>query len=221
MCGRFADPNLSGGELDLSGLNVAPVARRFNVKPTQEVLILGGDPLRGHMARWSLIPSWHKGALADWKATTFNARIEDAARKPAFRQVWKHGRCLIPAGGFFEWTGPKGARQPVFFSSATNEETLYFAGLASRWEGLLTCTILTRGATGAMAGLHDRMPVILDTDERAAWLDGSAETEGLGAGARLRHWPVAKFGTHDDGPALIEPDDRQAPDQALQDAATE
>ncbi|ADE85062.1 SOS response-associated peptidase family protein [Rhodobacter capsulatus] len=44
-----------------------------------------------------------------WKAATFNARIEDAREKPAFRQVWRHGRCLVPVGDFYEWSGPKAA----------------------------------------------------------------------------------------------------------------
>jgi len=140
-----------------------------------------------------------------WKATTFNARIEDAREKPAFRQVWRHGRCPVPVGGFYEWSGPRGARQPHFFSPAGNEANLYLAGLASRWRDLLTCTILTREATGAMAGLHHRMPVILNADERDAWLGGADDVAPLGTGVTLACHPVAAFGLQDDGPELIEP----------------
>ncbi|WP_233093057.1 SOS response-associated peptidase family protein [Paracoccus sp. IB05] len=50
---------------------------------------------------------------------------------------------MIPVGGFYEWTGAKGRRQPHFIRSAGNEETLFLAGLASRWRNLLTCTIQT------------------------------------------------------------------------------
>lgn len=206
MCGRFIDPNLRGTELGLSQIKIDPFPRRFNIKPTQDVLVVPSDPAKAALARWWLIPSWHKGDLRDWKATTFNARIEDAATKPTFRAVWKHGRCLIPAGGYYEWTGEKGAKQPHAILSAGNEETLWFAALASRWQDLLTCTILTRAATDAVAAIHHRMPVILDADERDAWLSG-ADTPNLGATARLRSHPVARFGLHDDGPNLIEPCD--------------
>ena len=78
------------------------------------------------------------------------------------------------------------------------------AGLALRWHNLLTCTILTRPANDSMAGLHDRMPVILNIEEREAWLSGS-EDPGLGAEAKLRHFPVRPFGMADEGPELIEP----------------
>lgn len=205
MCGRFVDPNLRNTEADLSQLGIDPFPRRYNVKPGDEVTILAKQPLTALIARWGLIPSWFDGRTpTDWKASTFNARIEDAADRPSFRQVWRHGRCLVPVGGFYEWTGPKGHRQPHFFRPAGNEETLFLAGLASRWHGLLTCTILTRAATGAMAGLHDRMPVILNTEERGLWLGGAAGAD-LGAGARLAHHPVRSFGLHADGPELIEP----------------
>ncbi len=131
------------------------------------------------------------------------ARIEEARDKPTFRQVWRHGRCLIPVGAFYEWSGPKAQRRPHVFLPAGNEGNLYLAGLACRWRSLLTCTIMTRAATEAMAGLHDRMPVILNGDEREAWLAGS-DGPGLGAGARLLHHPVAPFGLSDDGPQLLE-----------------
>lgn len=96
-----------------------------------------------------------------------------------------------------------GAKQPHFIHPAGNDETLVFAGLASRWEGLLTCTILTRAANDTTADLHHRMPVILDPEERDAWPGGSDDLS-LGAEARLRHRPVKPFALTDDGPVLVE-----------------
>ncbi|MBK0327275.1 SOS response-associated peptidase [Rhodobacteraceae bacterium F11138] len=206
MCGRFVDPNLRSAGLDTSWLKIDPFKdwrRRFNVKPTQDIVLLTPD-YRPMVARWWLVPSWHKGELPDWKATTFNARIEDAATKPTFRAVWNKGRCLIPMAGYFEWTGVKGNKTPHFLRGAGNEENLYAAGLASRWGDLLTCTMLTRTANADVADIHHRMPVILDTDEREAWLSGSGDAEVLGANARIAHHPVRIFGRDDEGPELIE-----------------
>ena len=203
MCGRFVDPNLRGTEAELSEIKIDPFPRRYNVKPTQDILIVAKTPLEAMFARWWLVPSWHRGELQDWKATTFNARLEDARTKPSFRAVWKHGRCLIPAGGYYEWTGDKGDKQPHFITSAGNEETLWFAGLASRWQDLLTCTILTRAANNDIREIHHRMPVMLNADERDAWLGGTDDLN-LGAEKRLEHHPVARFGISDDGPELIE-----------------
>ncbi|WP_376872426.1 SOS response-associated peptidase [Albirhodobacter sp. R86504] len=203
MCGRFIDPNLRNSEVDMSQIKINPIPRRFNVKPTNDVMIFTA-PDEFQWARWGLIPTWFKGDdPKEWKAATFNARIEEAKDKPSFRGAWRYGRCIIPAGGFYEWSGPKNARRPNFFSSAGNEANLYFAGLWTEWKDIRTCTIMTRAAADAMAGIHDRMPVILAPEEREAWRGGS-EDFNLGAGSALKVWPVRRFGLLDDGPELIE-----------------
>lgn len=202
MCGRIVDPNLRDTEFDMSHIKLDPLPRRYNVKPTQDVYVLIGGGLV--WARWGLIPSWHRGELKDWKAATINARIEEAADKPSFRGPWRHGRCLIPAGGYYEWTGDRTPKQPHLFQAAGNEATLWFAGLISQWRDLLTCTIVTRAANDSVEPIHDRMPVILDTAEREAWLGGSDDLT-LGAGARVRHHPVRRFGVRDEGEELVEP----------------
>ena len=203
MCGRFVDPNLRGTEVEMSQTKINPIPRRFNVKPTQEVLVMGRVPEQAQYARWGLIPSWFRGDIRDWKAATINARIEDARDKPSFKAAWKYGRCLIPAGGYYEWAGAKAPKQPWFIASAGNEETLWFAGLVSLWGDLQTCAILTRAASEPLAALHTRMPVILSTAEREAWLSGT-EGPDLGAGAQLRYHPVKRFGIADEGEELIE-----------------
>lgn len=142
MCGRYIEPELIGTDQEHSETTINPFPqrpviipprgpRRYNVTPTQDVLIIGKSPLIAMTARWWLIPSWHRGELKDWKATTFNARIEDARSKPSFRAVWRHGRCLIPAGGYYEWTGETGAKVPHVILPGGNEPTLWFAGCPS------------------------------------------------------------------------------------------
>ena len=168
------------------------------------MVIFAKDPHEAVIARWWLIPSWHKGELKDWEAATFNARIEDAQHKPAFRAVWRRGHCIIPAAGYYQWTGEKGSKHPHFIRSAGNTETIWFASLASRWQDLLTCTILTRAANPTVEQIHDRMPVILDPEERDGWLAGSDDLS-IGKDTALKHYLVQPFGVRDDGPELIEP----------------
>jgi len=204
MCGRFIDAILRGTDDELSQIKIDPFPHRFNIKPTEDILIVAKQSLEPMMARWWLIPSWHKGDLKDFKLTTFNARIEDAKDKPTFRAVWRYGRCLIPAGGYYEWTGERGHKQPHFIQSAGNEGTLWFAGLASRWQNLLTCAIMTRAANGTVSAVHSRMPVILNAEERDAWM-GGADDLSIGEGVQLLHHPVAPFGIAAEGPELIEP----------------
>jgi putative SOS response-associated peptidase YedK len=67
------------------------------------------------------------------RLATFNARVEGVEAKPTFRNAFKSRRCIIPASGFFEWTGPKTDRTPHYFSD-TDGQILAFAGLWDRWE---------------------------------------------------------------------------------------
>lgn len=84
-------------------------------------------------------------------------------------------RCLVPADGFYEWTGPKGKRRP-FLLRPRGAQLIAFAGIYERWrngEGgeMDTVAILTCPANGTIAPLHDRMPVVLPPEHFAEWLD--------------------------------------------------
>src|ERR1700712_1452286 len=94
-----------------------------------------------------------------------------------FREAFRRRRCIVPASGFFEWTGPKGDKQPHLFSAADGSPILGFAGLWDPWrdpsgEEVLSCTIVVSGASDWMAPYHDRMPVLLSRDDFDAWLGG-------------------------------------------------
>jgi len=134
--------------------------------------------------RWGLVPHWADDEKIGNKM--INARSETAAQKPAFREAWKHRRCLVPATGFYEWNRREGTRQPFHFQSP-DQGLFCFAGLWERWErpptaqGELfadafdsgpavveTFTILTTTPNDVVAPFHDRMPVIIRDPE--VWL---------------------------------------------------
>jgi putative SOS response-associated peptidase YedK len=150
---------------------------RFNIAPTQPIPVIRQhpkEPVRKlSLMRWGLIPSWAKDSSA--AARMINARSETASTKPAFRDALKSRRCLIPADGFYEWMRTGKTKQPYCFE--VNEGELFaFAGLWDRWKGgtgkwLETCSILTTNPNAVTAPVHDRMPVILDTDAYDVWLD--------------------------------------------------
>lgn len=104
-----------------------------------------------------------------------NARSETAHTKPAFRDAAFAGRCIIPADGFYEWTGEKKDRLPTWFHPP-NGRVIGFAGLASELidprtgEVTLRFAILTTRANGLVAPLHDRMPAIIERDASTRWL---------------------------------------------------
>jgi len=111
----------------------------------------------------------------DGTAQMINARSETASTKPAFRDALKSRRCLVPAGGFYEWQKAGKAKQPYCFE--VNEGELFaFAGLWNRWKDpagntVESCSILTTTPNAVTSAVHDRMPVILDPDSYDLWLD--------------------------------------------------
>jgi putative SOS response-associated peptidase YedK len=150
---------------------------RFNIAPTQPVLVMRQnpkEPIRDlSLLRWGLVPSWAKDSST--AASMINARAETASTKPAFRDALKSRRCLIPADGFYEWVRTGKAKQPYCFE--VNEGELFaFAGIWDRWKDpsgdwVKTCSILTTTPNAVTAAVHDRMPVILDPDAYDVWLD--------------------------------------------------
>src|SRR6185369_14614438 len=100
MCGRFVTPEIAAMERfwHIGRHNwhqfILPV---FNVAPTTQVPILLKDEegvWEGRSARWGLIPSWWK--RPEPPTMTFNARSEEAASKPTWRDAMKGRRCLMP-----------------------------------------------------------------------------------------------------------------------------
>ena len=133
-----------------------------------------------------------------------------------FRDSFKRRRCIIPASGFFEWTGEKGDKQPHLFSAADGSPILAFAGLWDRWidptttEEILSCTVIVSGASAWMTLYHDRMPVLLRPEDFDAWLSGSLGADALwpAAESALREWPVSRRvnrdGVGEDDPTILE-----------------
>jgi putative SOS response-associated peptidase YedK len=146
---------------------------RYNIAPTQDVIFVtagenGYQKVRE--GRWWLVPHWAKEVP---KYTMFNAKSEEAATKPSFRDSFRSKRCLIPADGFYEWTvGEDGGKDPWHIYQP-GHEPFSFAGLWAYNPGLdiTSCTILTAPAGATMAQLHSRQPVILDPAFYDAWLD--------------------------------------------------
>ena len=218
-------------------------APSWNVAPTDEVLGVRDRPVRPAAEphekraatdtgtatserllmsfRWGLVPWWSKDTTSG--SRLFNARSETVATKASFREAFRERRIIVPADGFYEWhTTTTGQKQPYYFSRADGTP-LGFAGLAERWRPkgapkgtpyLRSCTVITAPGGADMAGIHDRMPVILDPSTFDLWLDPANEdTEELRALLRpppagtVTHHPVGPQvgNVRNNEPALIEP----------------
>jgi putative SOS response-associated peptidase YedK len=179
MCGRFVGFRKLEELKQYFPIDVARVdaVANYNVAPTQQILAIASLEGANVLDRyhWGLVPFWAKDTAIGTKM--INARVETVASKPSFREAFKKRRCLIPADGFYEWQGQKGAKQPMFIT-LPDKAAFAFAGLWETWHDkqnpgsiYRSCTIITRAATGALKALHHRMPVILKPDAFGQWLD--------------------------------------------------
>jgi putative SOS response-associated peptidase YedK len=182
MCGRFTitrrDGNSLAAELGVTADSFADYRPRYNVAPTQKhfVVRIKYENREVIPATWGLVRSGSKDA--SMAAKCINARSETIEARSAFRDAFHKRRCVVPADGFFEWTGPKTARQPTWFHRE-DSGLLLFAGLYEAWQkeaGVweTTFTILTTTANTLLASYHDRMPVILADREADDWMDPRA-----------------------------------------------
>ena len=210
----------------------------YNVAPTANIATVvsrhtepGDEPARRvRLMRWGLVPQWAKpgpdGMPAAHGPQPINARAEKVTTSPMFRSAVQHKRCLVPMDGFYEWRAepatPAGrkARKTPFYIHRGDGATLFMAGLWSVWKAaadappLLSCTIITTDAVGELAGVHDRMPLIVPADAWDAWLDPDAPADGAVAalltsppdvgGIELREVSTLVNSVRNNGPELLQ-----------------
>ena len=217
MCGRFALARCPDEVTRLFDLaECADFTPRYNIAPTTDIPVIRRSPTNQnvlHLLRWGLIPHWSKDPTSG--SRLINARSESLTEKPSFRSAFARRRCLIPADGFYEWDRQGTTKQPYYFTER-NGELLAFGGLWESWTApdgslLRTTCIITTQATGEVALIHDRMPLMIQLQDVVAWLTGTPEeAQKLLRPASygiLRSWPVSRNvnRVQEEGPELIEP----------------
>ena len=233
MCGRYVSVKADGDVLaEFDAVDATGEDRYepdWNIAPTKPVRTIVNRPLRdaqGNTAEtptrqlrvmtWGLVPSWAKDRSTAGKM--FNARVESVATKPAFRKAYEKRRCLIPADGWYEWRLLDTTTKQPLYMTPSDGHSIAFAGLYEFWRGsdgptLSTCTIITTPAEGALAEVHERMPLVLPRSAWARWLDPAVsdpsdllQSWDEAGGEHLELRPVATTVNHVDnnGPELIE-----------------
>jgi putative SOS response-associated peptidase YedK len=185
MCGRFTQqrPASELAEIFSAEPLVDDPGPRYNVAPTDEALVVVQREERRAITayRWGLIPHWAESAKVG--SRMFNARAETLTSSPAFRDALRRKRCLVPIESFYEWRREGSVRQPYAIARADGRP-LVLAGLWSGWRDPATdtvrrtFTIVTSRPNRTMAEVHDRMPVVLDDTDWAAWLDPAPTEPG-------------------------------------------
>jgi len=174
MCGRFDftwDEEVPAIRrmLDLTKERYpGAVLPRGEIFPSTEfpVLVRGTDKADIALLRWG---------MPGRNGTVINARAETADRLPMFREDLKARRGVILSTGFYEWS--RGGENVKYLFRLPESRTLYLAAL---YDEMGRYVILTEAANASLAGVHDRMPVILGGGEVLPWLrDGGFAREVL------------------------------------------
>ena len=188
MCGRFALTATPEELMELFGLlESEDFPARFNIAPTQPIMVVvageraePGSNLperKAVLVRWGFMPGWVKDPR-DFPLL-INARAESAIEKASFRAAMRHRRILVSASGFYEWRRPpKGSREPsqAYWVRPRKGGIVAFAGLMETWSSadgseVDTAAILTTAANSSIRRIHDRMPVVIQPEDFARWLD--------------------------------------------------
>jgi putative SOS response-associated peptidase YedK len=218
MCGRFARIVSDKTLRERYRLErLAKLDDRYNIAPLQNIAAVRTAAAGRELVllRWGLIPSWSEDAKIAYKLT--NARCETVVEKPSFRSAFKQRRCIIPASGFYEWKREAKQKQP-FYIHPRDEELFSFAGLWECWhdaegEIIESCAVITTEANELMRPIHDRMPVILDSEGEDEWLNPRSEPASLRAllvpfaSDQMDAYPVSTWmnNARNEGAKCIEP----------------
>ena len=175
--------------------------KQYNIAPTLNIAIYTNTHLYTY-AHFGLIPSW----AASRSSMQINARSESVFEKSSFKEAYRQRRCLIPLNGYYEWKKDAQSKksQPHFIVSASGDYFV-FAGIYESWydnalnKTILTCALLTTEPNDKIAELHDRMPVILEANQWALWLNSSSSYSELNrlfspiASEKTRYFKVSEF----------------------------
>jgi len=220
MCGRYllddeayADilmilNNLNAAKKIYSEDNFSQISNTNNQPAAnpEENFILSDFP-RGEVFPSNTAPVFEREGLFNvkwgfphWKnpSVIINARSETAAEKSMFKKPLRERRCVVPSGGFYEWsrtadnnqsngnyhtgagtrkTGRKLKDKYLF--RRPGEHMIYMAGIVGSFkdafgEEYSAFAILTTAASKSVARIHDRMPVLLTNDEFDLWINDDA-----------------------------------------------
>ncbi|TVQ89529.1 MAG: SOS response-associated peptidase [Deltaproteobacteria bacterium] len=180
MCGRFQLALTWTQLVELYGLASSGAdpgwAPSWSVCPTHRVPVIRGvgAAREGRLARWGFPMPWLARQGKDpWSRALINARGEEAASKRTWAGPLRRGRRIVPATAYVEWSRRGGRKLPVSIHHARGEP-LHLAAIASTFEregvSVEAVSLLTTAAHPSVERIHDRMPVIVPSEQLDAWL---------------------------------------------------
>ena len=197
----------------------------YNIAPESIQPVVRLDDETGErvvvLMKWGLVPYWSRGPKASF--SSINARSDKLATSGAWREPWRHRRCLIPANFFYEWEPLTKEEEKKKISKpwvvAMQDDRLFaFGGIWDRWKGndvrsnemiVESFSIITTDPNELLEPFHNRCPLILEPRDYERWL-APADPSHLPVdlvkplpSEEMKAWRVAKL--QGNGPHLLEP----------------
>jgi putative SOS response-associated peptidase YedK len=164
MCGRYFLDLEALKNVNVTTENTITYETNFNITPQSKVPLIIDNKVT--MATWGFYPDWLKSQKNS--KPLFNTRWETIQEKRTFQSAYKKHRCLVPISGWYEWKNIDGEKQPYFFHK--DKELLQAAGIYwLRSSGDIEFSIITNEAKSELSTIHNRTPLILDSNEQFKW----------------------------------------------------
>lgn len=224
MCGRISQARDLMDYYEGIGLpadeifNRMPPPRRFNLSPGTDLVAfhaLAGEP-HSDVLHWGYKTKWHESKKLP---QTINATVEKS-RTGFWSSLWKNGRAIVPADGWYEWTGEKGNKQP-WFIRPRDRQPMFIAALTGKKPDLpdqeygAGVALLTTESAGGMLDVHDRRPIVLTAKDAKMWIDLSWSFDQVQEMVRTSALPAEAFEWYqvtrevnkagNQSPAMVEP----------------
>ena len=210
MCGRLDQSDINRmlnsktWAKSLSNRSTAPDRRNVPPGTYRPVVHMEDGNLVADDVFWSYRPAWAAAAtpIPPKKRIpiAINAKVEKllgAYWKPLLRA----GRGIVLANGWYEWSGPKGNRQPWHIHQAQNEP-LFLLSLAhfgpfKEHREEAGFVLVTADSLGGMVDVHDRRPVAVTEEDALRWLDPALPPDQAQHLARTCMFDATQFTWHE------------------------
>jgi putative SOS response-associated peptidase YedK len=175
MCGAYGFLGTSGFKSSINILlryqlkNNPQTQDMFNIRPSMKALVITrNSPNTGKILPFGIKAPWEESQLL------INAKSETVSQLRTFKNMFKEGRCLVPASFFFEWQKQEDMKKP-YCIKLKDTDVFSLAGLYNN-DGFV---ILTTTPNDLMKPIHNRMPVILNKEDENIWLNKDSEEGSL------------------------------------------
>lgn len=188
MCNHIATPSSEQLHEIAPDLQVPEIFEQYHINAFTHADIpvqTSQNPDSITMARWGLIPYFIRD-VADMKFSTVNAKSETIHTAKSFQRYIGTYRALLWVNGVYEYQhrqieGKKTPLKVPHFIYRPDFEPFTLGCVYSVWNNKVTVSIITTEANELFKEIHntkERMPVIIESDERDKWL-GELDKEEL------------------------------------------